>query len=44
MLEQNQIKNLLKRIIDDTENNKIKTAEDAIQKLVGELKNAVVNS
>ncbi|WP_197046707.1 hypothetical protein [Oceanobacillus salinisoli] len=39
MGEQEQYKLLLKKVIDDTEENKIQTAEQLIQKLIIELSN-----
>lgn len=43
MLRQEQVIKLLKRIKDDTENNRIQTAEDVIKKMIGELSNSVIS-
>ncbi|WP_197046561.1 hypothetical protein [Oceanobacillus salinisoli] len=39
MGEQEKYKRMLKRLIDETENHQIKSAEELIQKLVKELSN-----
>lgn len=40
MHEQEKYKNMLKKMIDETENHKIQTSEELIQLLISEIKNS----
>ncbi|HLR52101.1 MAG TPA: hypothetical protein VK072_04420 [Candidatus Avamphibacillus sp.] len=44
MKEQELYKKVLKKIIDATENNKIKTTDEVIQTLIFELTNKTINN
>jgi len=44
MKEQEQFKIMLKNIIEDTENNKIKSSEELIQTLINQIKNKTIQN
>lgn len=44
MKEQEQFKKMLKRVIDATENDKIRTSEELIQTLIFELTNKTIKN
>jgi len=44
MKEQEQFKIMLKSIIEDTENNKIKSSEELIQTLINQIKNKTIKN